>query len=128
MRAWWAPLLVTAALLAGCGGGESEEDRAEKTLQDYWWTIDAGNGEKACEMLSAEKRQAYEGDQIPCNEFVFDVGVADTEDPDLLRRLAEMDYDVKIEGDRAEVSAERVGCWELVREEGDWKVTNLPCS
>jgi hypothetical protein len=63
-----AVLLLAAALLAGCGRGD--DDRAVRTVTTrFVAAVDAGDGRRACTLLSPGAVQALEHDQsAPCDE------------------------------------------------------------
>src|SRR4051812_23762034 len=54
MRSWIrAPAVLAAlAVLAGCGGGQSDQDKAKSTVQSYVDGLASSDGQKVCDQLS----------------------------------------------------------------------------
>lgn len=58
-RAALAAAAVAAAALAGCGGSNSDD--AKKVAGDFYAALRAGQGQKACALLTPEEAQSAAG-------------------------------------------------------------------
>ena len=63
--------VVLAVALAGCGG-KSDDQQVRDTAKEFVDAVHAGNGEKACSLLTEESKPVYSqlGD-IPCSQGVL---------------------------------------------------------
>ena len=112
-----AAAAAVCAVLGGCGA--SDEERAEEAVRQYNAAFAAGDGKKACSVLSAGFKA-----QLPeCEVFVRELSTADRS-RQASQRLAEADYEVRVDGDRATAVNPELGSFELVKEDGDWKVSS----
>ncbi len=111
-----AAAAATCLLLSGCGA--SEEERAENAVREYNAAFADRDGKKACARLSRGFKA-----QIPnCDRFVTELSKADP--PGASRRLAEADYEVHVRGDRATAENAELGSFELVKEDGEWRISS----
>jgi hypothetical protein len=71
MRGAVVACVVLASALAGCGG-KSDEQQVRDTATEFVDAVHAGNGEKACSLLTEESKPVYTqlGD-IPCSQGVL---------------------------------------------------------
>jgi len=121
-RSLFASFLVLAAAIAlvACGGGSPED-----TVNDLAAAINEGDDEAACELLTDEVIEEGDGceDALPTegDEDIENAGnlasVEVTEETDDTATV-----EVTIEGEGDEVASE----FQLVKEDGDWKVDNEP--
>ena len=110
---------AAALLLALAACGASEEERVEEAVRDYNAGFAAGDGKKACARLSRSFKA-----QLPnCERFVGELSNADPSG-ESSKRLAEADYEVVVRGDRATAENAELGSFELVKEDGDWKLSS----
>jgi hypothetical protein len=136
-----ALLAATALAVGGCGGDDDEgggstgggqEEQVRAAVHGYLTAVAEGDGDAACELLSAASRATVErlAEQVDAEGCVeaFENAVAQAEvDPDAAREVLDglEIADVDIDGDRATVSIRRDGAEEsgaLVREDGAWRV------
>jgi len=137
-----ALLAATALAVGGCGGDDDEgggstggggqEEQVRGAVQGYLTAVAEGDGDAACDLLSAASRATVEqlAEQVDAEGCVeaFENAVAQAEvDPEAAREaLNDLEIaDVEIDGDRATVSIRRDGAEEsgaLVREDGAWRV------
>ncbi|MDP8943124.1 MAG: hypothetical protein M3N16_03260 [Actinomycetota bacterium] len=110
---------TTAACLVLGGCGASEEERAETAVREYNAAFAKGDGKKACARLSRGFKA-----QVPnCDRFVSELSRADPSgEPS--RRLAEADYEVTVRGDHATAENAELGSFELVKEDGEWRISS----
>ncbi len=125
-----AVLVVVALLATGCG--ESDEDRAEKTVEGYFDALSAGDYAAACGATGREFQSTlatYAEETFPklerrgC-EAVLD-RIASQTDPSLVRAQMRLEVrKVQVKGDSADVDlapgqratlAKRGDEWEIVR-------------
>jgi hypothetical protein len=113
-RALVAGVALSAAL-AGCGG--SDEQQVRDTAKEFVAAIQAGDGEKACSLLTEESKPVYTqlGD-IPCAQGILRAS---------LPRDAKI-YRVRRTGDRATVSLRspngNLRSIAMKRRSGGWRV------
>src|SRR4051812_50002827 len=50
---------VVALGLAGCGGGDSDKEKIESTVRDYFTAFADGDTKEACDQLSAKTREDF---------------------------------------------------------------------
>jgi len=87
-----------AVVVAGCGGGPAEQRMVRGVAMEYFQSLSAGNGRRACALLTDEARQREYGDGERCEVTVRDH--ARQSDPSTGVR------DVRINGDLATAIAE----------------------
>ena len=112
-----AAAAAASLVFAGCGASDAE--RAEEAVREYNAAFAEGNGKRACARLSRGFKA-----QIPnCDRFVAELSNADPSG-ESSRRLADADYEVRVAGDRATAENAELGTFELVKEDGDWKISS----
>ncbi len=123
-----APLAVLA-LLAGCGGGKSDEESVEQVVRDFAEATSESDGDRFCRELITreflEQTTGAKGDKAEeqCAKQIDALKGADIEIVEIKR--------TKVDGDKATVTAEleqqgRKGqqTFNLVREDGDFRLTS----
>jgi hypothetical protein len=108
--------VVLAVALAGCGG-KSDEQEVRDTANGFVGAVHAGDGKKACSLLTEESKPIYSqlGD-IPCEQGVIQAAIP----------AGVKIYRVRITGDRATVGLRNRGGelrqLTLKRRGGGWRV------
>ena len=116
-RSTAATVAILLALAGGCGA--SEEERVEEAVREYNAGFAEGDGKKACSRLSRGFKA-----QIPnCDRFVAELSKADPSGASS-KRLAEAEYEVQIDGNRATAENAELGSFELVEEDGEWRISS----
>ena len=134
MRAKALVTVVVAALaVAGCGGA-SDEEQVRTTVEDYIIAFVDGDGDKACDLLTKETRDAFV-QQVSslvktrdCGEAIKKLG--DLAGPTVDRALKGAKVtEVKVNGENATATLESRGTktpTQLKKEDGDWKISDVP--
>jgi ketosteroid isomerase-like protein len=120
---------LTAALVAGCGGGGSDEDQVRDVVTSFVQAGKDRDAAKACDLLASEQIKVVErvGGGAECEQvlggFFANADAAGTE--------VKID-DVRVEGNRATVDATLMAAGTspkaesilLVKEDGEWKLAS----
>lgn len=110
--------------VAACGGGDDPADVTKEFVEAGL----AADGEKVCDLLSAEVLEPLEAADTTCVETLGESPEASDEDKE---KAATATYETTEESEDAatvEVTAEGEGteAIELVKEDGEWKISALP--
>lgn len=115
-------VLATAALVAGCGGGDDTTSSAgnpEDAVQAFFDATKAKDASAACAVLTADSQKLAAGQEDSC-EASFDKSIDDSSIPDSIEV-----GDAKVDGDTAIVPATGDGEkteFTVVQEDGSWKI------
>ncbi len=121
-------LVLALAALAGCGGGEDDQEQVEQTVRDFVTATNERDADKFCGELVTreflERTTGATGDQAE-EECTRQIGAIQG----LELELVSID-ETKIDGDTATVDvtiaaqgAERPQTLTLEKEDGDWKLS-----
>lgn len=134
-----AALLVVCLVLAGTLGacGESEEDRAAATVEEYFDALAARDFDRSCELASPALRRTLtrfaqerrlDGARAGCQMILR--RLAEINGPRLVRLQADVEArEVAIDGERAEVQLSGSGQSAQLRRDGDgWSIVSLDFS
>lgn len=126
----FAPLFVVIALAWGGCGGSAPDD----AVRGYFTAIVDGDGERACQTLTARLRREIDGSQAARRTGVTCVEVMELAaglNPDLTKdQVEDLPVEIEEEGDRARARLrnplvrrrERI---DLVKAGGEWKISTL---
>jgi hypothetical protein len=123
-------LLAAAAVAAGCGGG-SDADAARSSMESFLAAIGAGNGQRACSLLSSDAAAALgNGNAANCAKVLSS---ATPQERKLIGKLRVKS--VKVSGNHASVTLDYSGApglphgngpSSMIKVSGAWKVQNIP--
>lgn len=116
-------LAVVATALAACGG-ESEEDKAKSTVEDYLKAVTDGDGGAACELVSARTKKRIERGGRSCATTISSLNTGSGKAVLQQFKKAEVE-NVKVNGDTATATIKVAGLSQparLRKEGGDWKL------
>jgi hypothetical protein len=134
----WMPVLLAAITLvpAGCGddgggasGGQSDEDAVRKAVIAYSSSISERDAAGVCAVLAPGPQQqlirAFRASDCEAGAENFLSALSKREAADA-RRLREEDLEVRVEGNRATVTAEAFnGPAPFVKTGGEWKIASF---
>lgn len=129
-------VMVTGALLAGCGGGEkvSDADAVSAAVGGFSKALGAGNGGTACGLLTTEartefvRRTASLGGTRDCPAAVAKIHDAAGADVNAAFTSATV-ADIKVMGDTATATLTASGHRapvSLAKEHGEWRLRGVP--
>jgi hypothetical protein len=126
--------LLAVALVAGCGGGSSDEESVKESVRTYLSAFADGDGDRACDQLTGEaqrhavdalRQQVPEFNATSCPDAIEAVSENIGEDEKSGLRDVEF-QSVTIDGDRA--TARPVNATtdaELTKTDAGWLITSL---
>lgn len=134
-----ALLLAVAAVAAGCGGSDNkppdappstesgDEGKARQALTEYAQAVADNDPAAACDHMTQSAQDAAEAevpDASSCEDAHRTILTAlGSNREGLADQLSGVDFDVKIEGERAELTSEKSSePLRMRREGGDWKL------
>ena len=130
-----AAIVATAALaVAGCGGGGGDEDAVKSTVESYISAFTAGDGAKACTLMTTATRQAFV-QRVQLLTHTSDCGdalnkIRGSAGPAVMSALKKATVsDVKVSGQHATAKLTSGGHSsnaQLQKEGGSWKVSGVP--
>jgi hypothetical protein len=115
-------LAVSAVTVTACG--QSEEDKAKSSVQDYLSAVRDGDGNKACGLVTAATKKRIERSGRPCPDTISSLnqGAGKT----LLTALKDAKVqNVKVNGDTGTAQIKLRGLTQTVslhKEDGKWKL------
>jgi hypothetical protein len=117
-------LAVLAATVGACGG-ESDEDKAKSTVEDYLKAVTDGNGDSACKLVTDQTRKRIErGGRRTCAATISSLNTGSGKA--VLRQFKKAKVEnVKVSGDTATASIRIAGLSQpakLRKQGGDWKL------
>lgn len=121
-----AVTVLLAILVAGCGG-EPEEERVRERVTEFGAATAAKDYDRLCDDLFApELLETVKSIGLPCR-LALEQSLSEVEDPRLVIGA------VRVDGDRAEVDVRSSAAGQapsqdtlaLVKEDGEWRITDL---
>ena len=123
VRAFLTILLAASALtVAACG--ESEEDKAKSSVEDYLKAVENGDGDKACGLVTAQTKKRIERSGRKCGETISSLNQGPGKTLLTALKGAEVE-NVKVKGDTATAQIKLKGLTQTVdlqEEDGKWKL------
>jgi hypothetical protein len=117
-------LAVLAAALGACGG-ESEEDKAKSTVEDYLKAVTDGDGDSACKLVTDQTSKRIErGGRRTCAATISSLNTGSGKAVLEQFKKAKVD-NVKVNGDTATATIKIANVSQparLRKESGDWKL------
>lgn len=133
-------VLAAASLVAGCGGSKNkppnspsetatgDEGAAKQALTDYAQAVASNDPDAACSHMTESAQKAAQ-EAVPDSSSCEDahrtvLGALGTRREELADQLSAVEFDVKLDGDRAELTSPKAPNRPLRmrREGGDWKL------
>jgi len=117
-------LIVAAVALGAAGCGESEEDKAKSTVEDYLEAVTKGDGDKACALVTAQTKKNIEKGGRKCGETISALNKGPGRQVLQAFKDAKVE-NVKVNGDRgtADIKVKQLSQkTNLRKEDGKWKL------